>query len=120
MNRRLDLAIWERKDHFHFYKDFTEPFFGVTIELDCTIVYDLCKQQDISFFLYYLHKSLVTANSIEAFSYRIQDNEVIVYGTVKASATISRPNGSFGFSYIDYVPDYLAFGKKTGNRGCQK
>ena len=111
MRKTLDLDTWERKDHFNFYKNFEEPFFGVTVDLDCTSAYEYCKVNDLSFFLYYLYKSLKVANEIEPFKYRIIDEQVTVFDSVNASPTINRPNGTFGFAYIDYSKSFLDFKK---------
>jgi chloramphenicol O-acetyltransferase type A len=104
MRTKIDLALWDCKAHFDFFNSFEEPFFGVTVNLDCTIAYQKATEQGVSFFLYYLHSLLVAANKIEAFKYRIDNNEVFIYDEVHAAATISRPNGTFGFSYMDYKP----------------
>lgn len=109
MKKRLDINTWKRKDHYHFFKNFEEPFFGVTINLDCTIAYNFCKKQGYSFFLYYLHKSLKVANNIEAFKYRIKDEEVFIFDKVNASPTINRPDNTFGFAYMDYYENFLEF-----------
>jgi chloramphenicol O-acetyltransferase type A len=102
MQRSLNIETWYRRDHFQFFKQFEEPFFGVTVSIDCTIAYDRAKEAGTSFFLYYLHKSLVAANRLEPFRYRIRQNEVVVYDTVDASPTINRRDGSFGFAYLSY------------------
>jgi len=108
--RILELDTWERKEHFQFFSQFEEPFFGVCTELDCTIAYQKSKQTGTSFFLYYLHKSLVAVNQTEPFRYRIDaNNNVIVHETIAASATINRENGTFGFSYMPYYEEYEAF-----------
>ncbi|MDY0903335.1 chloramphenicol acetyltransferase [Pedobacter sp. CFBP9032] len=109
MKEKLDLNSWIRKDHFEFFNTFDEPFFGVTVSVDCTATYLEAKEKDVSFFLLYLHKSLLAANSIEPFRYRIIDGEVWKYEQVHASATINRPNGTFGFGYIDFHPDFESF-----------
>jgi len=109
MKKRLDLATWNRKDHFNFFNTFEEPFFGVTVDLDCTKAYAVAKSLGVSFFQYYLHKSLVAANTITPFKYRILDNEVWEYEAVHASAVINRPDGTFGFSYIDFDKDFVKF-----------
>ena len=109
MSRELDIDSWVRKDHFNFFKDFDEPFSGVTINIDCTIAHSICKEQGYSFFLYYLHKSLKAANEIEAFRYRIIEDKVIVFDQINAASTIDRPNGTFGFSHIKYYEDFLEF-----------
>jgi chloramphenicol O-acetyltransferase type A len=71
--------------------------------------YAAAKEKGVSFFLYYLHKALGAANSVEAFRYRIGGNEVFLYEKVNASPTINRPDGTFGFSYIDYHSDFNDF-----------
>lgn len=109
MRKTFDLENWARKDHFNFFNQFEEPFFGVTVDIDCTIAYNKCKKEQKGFFLYYLHQALAAANSIENFRLRIEDNQVSLYDDVHASAVINRPDGTFGFSYIDYLPNFKDF-----------
>jgi chloramphenicol O-acetyltransferase type A len=109
MNKKLDIERWERKEHFHFFKDFEEPFFGMTVDIDCTQAYMRCKEQGWSFFLYYLHKTLLAANATEPFRYRIDNGEVLIFNHVHASATIARPNETFGFSFIQFEQDQGLF-----------
>lgn len=109
MKTYLDIDQWERKDHFSFFKGFDEPFFGVTAEIDCSVAYAEAKRKGVSFFLYYLHKALTAANQIEAFKYRIEGDKVARYETVNASPTVPRPNGTFGFSYMEYIPSFDDF-----------
>lgn len=111
MKKKLDVENWERKEHFLFFKNFEEPFFGVTIDLDCTKAYEFCKENGFSFFLFYLHKSLKAANRTDAFKYRIIDDKVFEYDKVNASPTINRHNGTFGFAYMDYFQNFLEFEK---------
>jgi chloramphenicol O-acetyltransferase type A len=113
MKHKLDIAHWNRKTHFEFFRKFEEPFFGITTIIDCTKAYEKAKQNKISFFIYYLHKTLQAVNAIVPFRYRIVDNEVIVYDTVNASATIMRDDTTFGFSLIDYFEDMTVFNEKA-------
>lgn len=109
MKTLLDIDNWSRKEHFHFFKQFEEPFFGVTVEIDCTQAYQKAKGLESSFFLYYLHKTLVAVNTITPFKYRISGDEIFVYDQIDVSATISREDHSFGFSLIQYAPDFAVF-----------
>jgi chloramphenicol O-acetyltransferase type A len=109
MRHLLDISTWKRKEHFHFFQQFEEPFFGVTAEIDCTRAYEACKSRDCSFFLFYLYKSLLAANFIKPFRYRILDGEVWVYDQVNASPTINRPDGTFGFAYMNFENDFNVF-----------
>ncbi|MDC8004852.1 chloramphenicol acetyltransferase [Aureisphaera galaxeae] len=109
MKKKIDLEQWARKDHFKFFSQFEEPYHSITVDVDCTKTYNACKASGHSFFLSYLHKSLVAANAVPAFRLRIHNGEVYEYEAIHASPTIPRPDGTFGFSYIDFHEDFEVF-----------
>lgn len=113
MKQKLDLDSWKRKEHFLFFKQMEEPFFGVTVPIDCTNAYAKSKESGISFFAYYLHKTLVAVNTIEAFRYRIIDNDVYIFDQIDVSATILREDKTFGFSLMEYAEDFNEFAEIT-------
>ncbi|SDD26767.1 chloramphenicol O-acetyltransferase type A [Mucilaginibacter pineti] len=109
MKHKLNLDTWERKEHFNFFKTFEEPYYGVTVNIDCTAAYNFTKTNGHSFFLYYMHKSLAAAQAIEQFKYRIEGDEVFVHDQIDAGSTIGRSNGTFGFGHIIYYPTFKEF-----------
>ena len=113
MKKPIELPTWARKDHFAHFRKFEEPFFGFTVQVDCTEAYLFSKQNDYSFFLYYLHKSLLAVNQIEEFRTRIIDGEVWQYDQVNASPTIQRPDNTFGYAYFDFEENFDAFAEKA-------
>lgn len=113
MKQKLDLETWNRKEHFEFFNKMEEPFFGITTNIDCTIGYENAKKFGISFFTYYLHKTLMAVNKVENFRYRIIDNEVYVFDAIDASATIMRDDKTFGFSYIKFEENLKVFSENT-------
>lgn len=115
MKQKLNLETWKRNEHFLFFKQMEEPFFGVTITVDCTKAYDKAKELDVSFFTYYLHKTLVVVNSIEPFRYRILNDEVYIFDRIDVSSTILREDKTFGFSQIEYSEDLNEFAENTKN-----
>jgi len=90
-----------------------EPFFGITTTIDCTKAYAKSKELGVTFFTYYLHKTLVAINAIEPFRYRIIEDEVYIYDTIDASATILREDKTFGFSLMTYAENVLEFAEIT-------
>lgn len=114
MKSELDVSTWKRKEHFEFFSNFDEPFFGLTVDLDCTTAYNKCKKEGISFFLFYLHLASKAVNSIENFRYRIVEGKVFIYDQINASATISRPDNTFGFSHIIHDEDFKVFLENAG------
>jgi len=109
MKQKLDLNTWNRKEHFLFFKQMEEPFYGITTTIDCTKAYAKAKELGVSFFSYYLHKTLSAVNAIENFRYRIIEDEVYVFDVIVASATIMREDTTFGFSYMPYAENPIDF-----------
>ncbi|WP_375416982.1 CatA-like O-acetyltransferase [uncultured Hymenobacter sp.] len=109
MKHRLDLAHWNRREHFEFFTAFDEPFFGLVAPIDCTRAQAEAKRLGISFFLYYLYHCLQAANQVEAFRYRIADGQVDCYDRIHASATIGRADHTFGFSFIEQHDEQADF-----------
>ena len=107
----LDLSTWPRRAHFDFFRQFDEPFFGLTVRVDATEAYQYCKASGQSFFLSYLHKCLLAVNGVEAFRYRVEGGRVRVYDLIHASATIPRADGTFDFSYIPFAEDFSTFAR---------
>ena len=62
--QKINLETWERRAAFHFFKNFTEPYHGVCLRVDCTATYRYAKQHDLSVFLSLLHRSLVAAHKL--------------------------------------------------------
>lgn len=96
------------------YKYFIDSLSKVDqVKVDCTIAYQKTKEKGISFFLYYLYRTLKAANEVENFRYRIIENQPYDFASVNASPTINRPDGTFGFAYMDYFEDENTFYEKA-------
>lgn len=113
MKQKLNLDTWNRKEHFLFFSQMQEPFFGITTQIDCTKAYTKAKELGVSFFTYYLYKTLVAVNQTENFRYRIIDKEVYVFDRIDASATILREDKTFGFSLMEYSENLNEFAETT-------
>src|ERR1700712_3231822 len=109
MKQKLAIATWNRKEHFAFFKTFTQPYYGLTVSLNCTRAYQKAKALGVSFYSYYLHKTLTAINQLDNMKYRIEGDDVYCYDRIDASSTILRDDNTFGFSYIKYTEDILAF-----------
>lgn len=105
----IDIDTWKRKEHYHFFTAMDSPFFGITTELDCTLAYQEAKENDVSFFAIYLHKSMKAVNAVEELTYRIENNQVVAYPVIHAGATIGREDGTFGFIYVNFSPNFQTF-----------
>ena len=50
MKQKLDINSWNRKEHYLFFEQMEEPFFGITTTIDCSIAYEKSKELNVSFF----------------------------------------------------------------------
>ncbi len=108
----IDIESWNRKEHFEFFSKMKSPYFGFTTEVDCTKAYEKAKENGISFFAYYLYKSMVAINSVDELKLRIVDGEVIQFDEVHVGSTIGRKGGTFGFSFFHYSEDFETFNER--------
>lgn len=108
----IDIKNWKRKEHFEWFKNFDEPFFGIVTEVDCSIAYTKSKNENIPFYHNYLHKSLIAANLIEEFRLRIDENDVVLFNRINASATLNNSDNLYSMSFIEYHDDLAEFSKR--------
>lgn len=111
MKKIIDYNTWVRKEHFEWFKNFDEPFWGIVSEVDCSKAYDYSKKEGIPFYNNYLHKSLKAVNLLEDFRLRIENNQIVCYDKIHASATINNKDGLYAMSFIEYHNDLKEFSK---------
>src|ERR1700761_888209 len=107
--RKINLETWERRAAFQFFKDFTEPYHGVCLRVDCTETYRYAKQHHLSVFLSLLHRSLVAAHQVENFRTRIVDGTVWLYEQIHAGSAVGRANGTIGLGHYQFRPQMEEF-----------
>jgi chloramphenicol O-acetyltransferase type A len=113
MKTRIDQNSWPRRDYYRYFGGFDDPFFGVVVNVDCTVAYDYCKKHEISFFLYYMYQSAKAVNQVENFRYRIIDGDIYLFDLVHPSTTVAREDNSFGFALFEYSDNFEAFSKNA-------
>ena len=113
MKKIIDYNKWIRKEHYEWFKNFDEPFFGVVSEVDCSIAYANSKKNNIPFFHNYLHKSIKAANLLESFRLRVEEDQIVCYDSIHASATLNNAVGLFAISFINYDEDLIKFSKNV-------
>jgi chloramphenicol O-acetyltransferase type A len=99
---KIDVETWERRASFQFFKDFTEPYHGVCLRVDCTATYRYAKQHRLSVFLSLLHRSLMAAQQVENFRTRVVDGTVWRYEVINGGSAVGRANGTIGFGHYQF------------------
>jgi len=115
----LDLNLWNRKKQFLFFNTFEDPFFSITAEVDVTGLLQIHREAGVSFFLGSLYASMMAANSIENFRYRIREEKVIVHQKVYVGSTILQEDHTFAFCYFPYKDSLTEF-CKSGSKALKR
>ncbi len=110
--KAIDIQNSNRKEHFEFFSSFKNPYFGFTANVNCTKAYKMAKKNQLSFFAWYFHKSIIAANSVTEFKLRIINNKVYELNQNHAGSTIAREDHTFAFSYIEYDEDFNVFSNR--------
>jgi chloramphenicol O-acetyltransferase type A len=106
---QIDLKTWERGPLYDLFRNFSEPFHGVCLRVDCTEAFRYAKDSRISVFLTLLHRSLTAAHLVENFTTRIVDGAVWKYATIHGGSAVGRSDGTIGFGHYIYQPELDAF-----------
>jgi len=119
MYKEINVETWKRKALYDFYKDFDDPFFNITANLEVTNLYQFCKRHKLSFFLSNLHCALETVNEIPEFKRRVLDIKVVEYEEVNIGSTILHDDETFSFCYFGRDKDIFEFNRK-GKENIEK
>jgi chloramphenicol O-acetyltransferase type A len=105
----IDMENWDRKDHFHFFSQFSYPHFSICANLDITNYFKYIKEHDIPFFLSITYLASKTANEIPEFRQRIRGDKVIEHQVVRPAFTVMTENKIFSFCTADYSDNFTIF-----------
>ncbi|MEP6635126.1 MAG: CatA-like O-acetyltransferase [Acidobacteriota bacterium] len=110
MPEYLDVDKWGRRDLFHFFLDFDNPYFNICTSLNVTRLLEMLRsRQDLNVSLAYHYFALRVANEIEPFRYRLRAGRVLMHPVIHGGTTVLLPNESFSFAYFDYQADFEKF-----------
>lgn len=109
MRKKLDINTWNRREHFKFFRNFSEPFYHLNMDVECTEGFQKVKSNGDSVFAWYLFNAMKASNSVKEFRLRIDDDEVYEYDVIHASPTINREDGTFVFAQLKYFENFEVF-----------
>ena len=107
--KKINTGTWYRKEHFEFYNTFKQPYFNVCATVDVTKTLNYCKENQLSFFICSLFLLGYTANQIEPFRLRINNNEVDVHDELEISCTVLNSDESFSFGEFGSTSNFDLF-----------
>src|ERR1051325_5503276 len=115
----LDIENWPRRSTYEFFKDYQDPFFNFSANLDVTSLYRFCKKNDVAYSLGILYCSLVAANEIREFRIRLMDGQLVEFDRVHATQTILNDDETFSFAYFEMQDGIVEF-NRAGRAALEK
>ncbi|KAF7770190.1 chloramphenicol O-acetyltransferase [Pseudoalteromonas citrea] len=105
----INRTTWPRAAHFEFYKDFSQPYFNVTVDLQVGKLYDFAKKHKVSFTYCYLYCLSQAVSAYEPIRYRIRQNDIVVTEQVTLSTVFLKADDTFRFVPLSYHSELSAF-----------
>ncbi len=115
MIKTINIQEWNRRRQYEFFKNYAQPHFNLTTNLDISAAYDYTKKHKISLFKTILYVTMKVANHIPEFRYRIIGDDVFEHDIVHPSFTVSLDNEQFSFCNSDYHENISQFFKITAD-----
>jgi chloramphenicol O-acetyltransferase type A len=109
MFREIDIDSWKRKATFEFFREYEDPYFNITANLDVTRLYRFSKENGLAFSLAALFLSLEAANEIREFRLRMIGERVVEFDRIEATQTILNDDETFSFCYFELKNDIYEF-----------
>jgi len=109
--KEFDIENWNRKSQFEFFKNYEDPFFNITANLEITNLYKYCKQHNLSFSLACLYVAIKCVNEITEFKLRFIDGKIVQFDLVHIGSTILNDDSTFSFCYFENQPTIFDFDK---------
>ena len=119
MYREVDIDTWERRTTYEFFRDYKDPFFNISANLDVTDLYHLCKTLGLSFSITALFFSLQAVNEIREFRLRLLDGRVVEFDVIHAAQTVLNDDETFSFCYFPKQDDLAEF-ERAGREAVAK
>lgn len=107
--QKIDFAIWPRADIFHFFREYEDPFFHVTVPVKVTALKQKAGKGEGRFFLSYLHAALQALNETPALTLRFYSETAVRYDVIHAGCTVLREDQTFGFVFFPWEIDREVF-----------
>ena len=119
MYTEVDIDKWPRSATYEFFKDYEDPFFNFSANVDATAVWEFCKRNGLSFSLTVLYYTLVAANGIREFRIRLVDGRLVEFDRIHATQTILNDDETYSFAYFEMKNDVFDF-DRGGKEACDK
>lgn len=105
----IDRENWNRNELFSHYDNMTNPFVYLTTPINITNLYKYVKNNNIQFYPTFGYLIVKVVNEIDAFRYRREGNDIILYDEIRPSFTENINGEELYFFSVPYTKDMIDF-----------
>lgn len=114
--KKIDLSHWERTLHYQIFRNYVQPQYCVTFELDITHFLEVIRKQKYSFTFSFVFAVSKCANQIKEFRYRFVDGNPVIFDKINTSFTYLNKNTELfkvvNVEMTDTLEEYVALATK--------
>lgn len=117
--REIPLSEYPRRAHFEYFTSLSNPYVGVTAEVDVTELKELCKHRGRSFYLAFIDAAARAADCVPALRQRIHSGAIREYDACPTSHTEPLGDGTYCYCTLrhdmpmDEYMEYAVFARKN-------
>jgi len=87
----IDINTWKRAQHYEFFHRMDYPQYNICMNIDITNFLGRMKEKKLPFYYAMAYASVLIANDIEEFRYRIREDKIVLHDRVHPSFTEISP-----------------------------
>jgi chloramphenicol O-acetyltransferase type A len=115
--KQIDIEHWHRKESYLLFKDYEDPFWGVTVQLDITSLWKAAKVTDTGVHYLILYALSKAVNTFDPMRYRRRGDHVVCLNQCDVGCTVLKENQAFTFAYYpdiqgENIIEYLKRARK--------
>ncbi len=104
----IDKAVWPRRERFDFFAPMSNPFYALTFPVDVTPLRRRTKAEGLSFYYAMVFAVTKAMEEVEAFRYRIREEQIVLHDRLIPSFTDLKPGGDLFYIVTLEAGDDLA------------
>ena len=108
--KEIDLKNWYRYKQYKWFSSFSNPTYGINVELDVTDLVHYVKKENKSFFVCFLYILMKGLNSVEELRIRYVDGKVVLFDDINPAYTVMTEANTFenvtSINYHDFNKFY--------------
>lgn len=91
----IDLETWDRREHYRFFRNAAYAHYNIGTDLDITHFRTKVKTQGLPFSFAMTYAVSAAMNLVEAFRYRIHDDQVVLHNMIHPAFTYVAPDKKY-------------------------